>query len=110
VGANCLLVGAVGADLARLVSIARDSIDEWLDPLVGGDGTGWEFGAPVRWQGLVRMLLATVPRVEAISRVSFRRDGRHLPECTDVVLRPGELVWPDGHLLEAVPSASSGAA
>jgi predicted phage baseplate assembly protein len=109
VAVHGLLVGAVGADLARLVSTARDRIDEWLDPLVGGDGTGWGFGARVRWHGLVRMLLERVLRLEAISQVSFRLDGRQLPECTDVVLRPGELVWPDGHLLEAVPSASRGA-
>jgi predicted phage baseplate assembly protein len=109
VAVQCLLVGAVGADLARLVSTARDRIDRWLDPLVGGDGSGWEFGAPVRWNALVRMLLETVPQLEAISQVTFRVDGRRRPACTDVELAAGELVWPATHLLEVAPTARGGA-
>ena len=109
VAVHCLLVGAVGADLARVVSTARDQIDTWLDPLAGGDGSGWEFSAPVRWHDLVRMLLETVPGLEAISRVSFRADGRQLTECTDVALAPGELVWPATHVLEAAAAVRGGA-
>jgi hypothetical protein len=96
-----LLVGVIGADLAALTSAARDSIDRWLDPLVGGDGTGWPFGEPVRWNALVRMLLAVVPDLEAASQLRFRVDGRPLATCVDVVLAPGELTWPGTHLLEA---------
>ncbi len=110
VAVQCLLVGALGADLAGLVSTARDRLDAWLDPLVGGDGAGWEFGAPVQWNDVVRMLLARVPRLEAVSQVSFRVDGRALPACTDVVLAPGELVWPSTHLLEVAPEVRGGAA
>jgi predicted phage baseplate assembly protein len=97
-----LLVGVAGADLAAVPSLARDSIDRWLDPLAGGDGTGWAFGAPVRWNSLVRMLLAGVPDLEAASQVRFRVDGRPLPACAGVTLAPGELTWPGTHLLEAV--------
>jgi len=110
VAVQCLLVGAIGADLGHLVSTARARIDDWLDPLAGGDGSGWEFGAPVRWNDLVRMLLGSVPRLEAISQVSFRVDGRQLPECTDVALAPGELVWPATHVLEVAPASRGGAA
>jgi hypothetical protein len=109
VAVQCLLVGAVGADLARLVSTARDRIDRWLDPLVGGDGSGWEFGAPLRWHDLVRMLLESVPRLEAISQVSFRVGGRQLPECTDVALAPGELIWPGSHTLGVAATGRGGA-
>jgi predicted phage baseplate assembly protein len=108
VAVHGLLVGAGGADLPGLVSAARDRIDDWLDPLVGGDGRGWAFGGPVRWNDLIQMLLGSVPRLEAASRVSFRVDGRQLPACADVVLSAGELVWPGTHLLEAVPAAGGG--
>jgi len=110
VAVHCLLAGEPAADLARLVSTARAQIDNWLDPLVGGDGSGWPFGAAVRWHELVRMLLDTVPRLDAISRVTFLIDGRQLPECADVELAPGQLVWPATHLIEAAPAARGGAA
>ena len=66
-----LLVGVPGADLAALTSAARDRIDAWLDPLVGGDGTGWPFGGPVRWNELVRMLLAVVPDLKRPPSCAF---------------------------------------
>jgi len=97
-----LLVGAPGSDLATLVSIARDRIDSWLDPVTGGDGSGWPFGGTVRWDAMVRVLLDGVPYLEAASQLSFRVDGRRLAPCTDVPFRPGELAWPGGHILEAV--------
>ena len=98
-----LLVAATGADLAAVTSAARERIDRWLDPLVGGDdGAGWGFGAAVRWNALVRMLLSGVLDLDAASPVSLRIDGRLLPTCADAELRPGELVWPGTHLLEAV--------
>jgi predicted phage baseplate assembly protein len=101
-----LLVGAAGADLAAVVSSTRQRIDRWLDPLVGGDGSGWEFGAPVRWNALVRTLLTSVADLQAASQLSFRVDGRRLPRCADVLLAPGELTWPGNHLLEAIQAGS----
>jgi len=96
-----LLVGAPGADLALLESNARDRIDNWLSPLTGGDGTGWPFGGAVRWDALVRVLLADVPDLRAVSSLSFRAGNRRLPVCTDVELAPDELVWPGAHILES---------
>ncbi len=101
VAVTALLVGAPGADLALLESNARDRIDSWLSPLTGGDGLGWAFGGTVRWDALVRVLLADVPDLEAVSSLSFRAGNRRLPVCTDVVLAPDELVWPGGHVLES---------
>jgi hypothetical protein len=109
VSVQALLVGGIGADLAQLVRAARDGIDTWLSPLVGGDGFGWGFGETVRWTALVRMLLDRVPDLEAVSQISFTVDGRRRPACVDVPLAPGELVWPGTHLLEAVPVARGGA-
>jgi predicted phage baseplate assembly protein len=100
IAVNALLVGAEGADLALLESTTRDRIDSWLNPTVGGDGTGWPFGGTVRWDALVRVLVADVPNLDAVARLSFRVGGRHLPACTDVPLAPDELVWPGSHVLE----------
>ena len=50
----------------------------------------------------MRALLAEIPALTAVSRLSLRIDGRRLPACTDAVIEPGELVWPGSHLLEVV--------
>ena len=101
IAVTALLVGAAGADLALLESTTRDRIDAWLNPTVGGDGTGWPFGGTVRWDALVRVLLGRRARpAGAVARLSFRVGGRRLPACTDVPLAPDELVWPGGHVLE----------
>jgi predicted phage baseplate assembly protein len=106
-----LLSGEPGADPATLESAVRDRVDAWLDPVTGADdGGGWPFGGAVGWNALVQMLLAGVPGLEAVSRLSFRVDGRRLAPCTDVTLGPGELAWPGGHLLEAAGGSLPGVA
>jgi hypothetical protein len=55
----------------------------------------------VRWDALVRVLLADVPDLQAVSSLSFRSGNRRLPVCADVQLAPDELVWPIGHVLES---------
>lgn len=101
VSVTALLVAAADADPAAVESRARDRIDHVLSPL-RPDGTGWAFGATVRWDALVRDLLAAVPGLVAVSRPSLRVDGRRLPVCTDLPLEPDQLVWPGGHVLQTV--------
>jgi len=102
IGVQAILVARPGSDLAAAGSGARDAIDAWLDPLHGAGGAGWPFGGAVEWDALVRRLLAEVPALTAVSRLSLRIDGRRLPACTNAVIEPGELVWPGSHLLEVV--------
>ena len=102
IAVQAVLVASAGSDLAAAGSEARDAIDAWLDPLHGAGGTGWPFGGAVEWDALVRRLLAEVPALTAVSRVSLRIDGRRLPACTNAVIEPGELVWPGSHLLEVI--------
>ncbi len=104
---QALLIGRLGTDLGAMVSTARDLIDRWLSPTSGGTGSGWEFGVAVGWRELVRSLLTAIPSLVAVSRMTFRVDGRRLAPCTDVPLRPGELVWAGRHLLEAVADPTS---
>ena len=102
IAVQAILVARAGQDLAAAGSQARDVIDAWLDPLHGAGWAGWPFGGAVEWGALVRRLLAEVPALTAVSRLSLRIDGRRLPPCTNAVIEPGELVWPGSHLLEVV--------
>ena len=104
---TALLIGAPDSDPAAVESRTRDRIDLYLSPLRGYDGTGWPFGGTVRWDGLARDLLTAVPGLVAVSRLTFRVEGRRLPVCTDVPLEPDELVWPGGHVLETVREGSA---
>lgn len=107
VAVTALLVGGADADLARLSSDVRARIDAWLHPLTGGDGTGWPFGGTVRWDALSRTLLADVPDLLALSRLSFRVDGRRTDPCVDVPLASDELVRPGTHALSTIREGRS---
>jgi predicted phage baseplate assembly protein len=107
IAVQAVLVARAGSDVGAAGSAARDAIDAWLDPLRGFDGTGWPFGEAVRWGALTRLLLATVPALTAVSRLSFRIDGRRLAACVDAVLDPGDLTWPGAHVLDVVAEERS---
>jgi predicted phage baseplate assembly protein len=108
IAAEVVLVARAGSDLAAAGSAARDAIDRWLDPLQGWDGTGWPFGAPVRWDVLTRLLLAEQPdTLTAVARLALRIDGRRLPACVDAALEPGELTWPGSHVIDVIAEERS---
>lgn len=102
IAVQAVLVARAGHDLAAVGSVARDTIDGWLDPLTGAGGAGWPFGGPVAWDGLTRLLLDAVDGLVAVSRLALRIDGRRLPVCTDARLEPGELTWPGSHTIEVL--------
>lgn len=102
VSVTALLIGTRDSDPAVVESRTRDRIDTWLSPLRGYDGTGWPFGGTLRWDGLVRDLLAEVPWLVGVTRLTFRVDGRRLAGCTSVPLEADQLIWPGGHVLQAV--------
>ena len=100
IAARGTLVVAPGADPAEVVRMARDELDAWLDPIDGERHLGWTFGAPVRWDVAVRLLLDTVPGLVALSNLAFEVDGRRQLRCEDVDLAADELTWPGQHVLE----------
>ena len=69
-------------------------LQEFLDPLVGGDdGEGWPFGDPLRPSSLLRVAQAVLGDAADVLRVSVRLDGMDTPEsCKDVAIRPNELL------------------
>jgi hypothetical protein len=95
------LLVALDADPTTVVRTAVLAIDSYLDPVTGGEpGTGWAFGAPLRYVPLVQRVLA-VPGVRAVSRLDFVVDGIRVAPCTDRQLTPNSLVWPAVHELAA---------
>jgi predicted phage baseplate assembly protein len=100
VEARVVVDPAVALDAA--IQRSREALDRYLHPLRGGDvGTGWPFGAPLRFSAVLRRLLASVPELRAVPRLNFVVDGVRLAPCADFQPAPHALLWPDGH--ELVP-------
>ena len=92
-----------GQGQADLLGAAGDALDGYLHPLTGGDAqTGWPFGGPLQHVALVRRLLL-VSGVQAVPQLVVVLDGVRYPPCTDVLIPPNTLLWPDGHRLLPVP-------
>jgi predicted phage baseplate assembly protein len=80
----------------------------YFHPLTGGrDATGWDFGGTIYFSEIYRQILditdptvgitpADVVRIDSTSLRIFV-DGALQPSCTDVVLRPDELVYSLSH-------------
>ncbi len=104
---HATLVVIPGADPAGVVATVRAEIDRWFDPLVGGDGGGWPFGGTVRWNELVRRILAATAGLGAVSQLAFEAGSRLLAPCDDVELDPDELIRPGSHQLDVVAEVTS---
>jgi predicted phage baseplate assembly protein len=81
------------ADLAEVNRALAARLVEYLDPLRGGDGSGWPFGGPIYYSTLCRMVL-DVPGVDRIrdNQLVLELDGRVQPFCRDVPVEAGELL------------------
>ena len=93
---------ATGIDQGLAITEILASLDTYLHPLTGGeDGEGWPFGAPLRYQGVLRRLLSLTP-IQAVPRLSMIVDGRRVPRCQDRAIGPHDLLWPLSHLVMPV--------
>jgi predicted phage baseplate assembly protein len=82
------------ADAGKVVTAALQTVRSFLHPLEGGDdGEGWPFGGALRYEALLRRLLA-VKGVLRVPRLSYLVDGRRALPCADFALGPHELFWP----------------
>jgi predicted phage baseplate assembly protein len=89
-------------DAARAAALISDRIDGYLDPLRGGPhGDGWAFGAPLIYTDLLRQLVLPASGIRAVPRLTLVIDGVRRARCTDVVIGPHELFWPEQH--EVIP-------
>ena len=81
-----------------------------LHPLSGGeDGHGWPFGGPILYSRVVQRVLA-VPGVDSIRRLVIAIDGEEGPECRDLQIRDGALVYSTEHEVSVGYAVATGGA
>jgi predicted phage baseplate assembly protein len=81
---------------AAVREVAR-ALDEYVHPLRGGeDGVGWPFGGEVRYDGLVRTVMAARVdgelAVRGVRTLDYRIDGRQVVGCSNFALEPDSLL------------------
>ena len=85
------------ADLAQVHGAVDQALLDYFHPLRGGeDGHGWPFGGPILFSRAFQRVLA-VPGVDSIRRLIISVDGEEAPECTDISIRDGALVYSTSH-------------
>lgn len=98
---------ATDADRPALVLAVASAISAYLDPLTGGDGSGWPPGATVRYQRLVSVV-AGVADVASIGRISVTVADRPGTPCSDTQLPSGTFPWPGHHLIVPTDELAGG--
>lgn len=99
----------LAADTARR-RLLEAALRRHLDPLVGGDGTGWPFGGVLRPSALLR---AAQRALEAagdrtpVQAVAVALDEGPYASCGDVPLRAGELPGPVEVLVCGTPPSGA---
>jgi predicted phage baseplate assembly protein len=84
-------------DPTAAVREVAQALDEYVHPLRGGDdGTGWPFGGEVRYDGLVRTVMAVRIgndlAVRGVRTLDYRIDGRQAVGCSNFALEPESLL------------------
>lgn len=91
------LVAAPSADTAEVKRAVEEQLATFFHPLRGGrHGDGWPFGGDVHFSEVYRQIL-DVEGVDVIRGITLRLDGDRQPECTDLEIGEGVLVYSDGH-------------
>lgn len=91
------LVAAPSADIAEVKRAVEERLATFFHPLHGGRlGEGWPFGGDVYFSEVYRQVL-DVDGVDRIATLGIRVDGDRQPDCTDVAVDEGVLVYSDGH-------------
>ena len=71
----------------------RSALTSFLDPLKGGDGSGWQFGESPRASAVLREAEVTAGPGVTVGGVSISLEGTPAAACQDVVIGPNDLVW-----------------
>ncbi|MBV9927294.1 MAG: putative baseplate assembly protein [Acidobacteria bacterium] len=85
------------ADLGEVKEGIEAKLLEYFHPLKGGeDGQGWPFGGNVFFSRVYQRVFS-VPGVERISALFITVDGEEAPECKDVDVEDGILLFSTAH-------------
>jgi predicted phage baseplate assembly protein len=94
------------ADLAAVKTEIETALLTYFHPLHGGeDGLGWPFGGDIFYSRVYGRV--SVPGVQRIERLSITLDGTPVPECTNVPICPGVLVYSTDHDISVTYSLDS---
>jgi hypothetical protein len=92
---------APGTSIARTTAAALERLQRYFHALVGGaDEQGWPFGGTVFFSRVFEQLLAG-PGVARVDELRIGLDGSEKVACTDVPIRPGELLVSGVHRIRA---------
>lgn len=93
VSTHAEIIVANSADLAQVKTGVEAALLKYFHPLHGGDdGRGWPFGGPIFFSRVYQQILQ-VAGVDRIEKVQITLDGQTYPECQDVPIAPGALVF-----------------
>ena len=85
------------ADLAEVYEGIAQTLLEYFHPLRGGDdGKGWPFGGTIFFSR-VNQRVFNVMGVQSITRLVIRLDGEEMPDCTDIPITDGALLYSTQH-------------
>jgi hypothetical protein len=85
------------ADAGEVIRLVSRSLTTYFHPLTGGgDQKGWPFGGAIRYPALLR-LVSGIEGVRAVGRLNVVIDGFRIASCSDYMLAPDSLLWPEGN-------------
>ena len=87
-----------GASLADSRSAALDSLYRYFHALVGGDGSGWPFGAAIEHSNVFERVLRT-SGVSRVEQLRIRLDDGPWLECQDLPIGAGRLLYSGEHIV-----------
>jgi predicted phage baseplate assembly protein len=91
------LVVEDNADLAEVREGVDKALLTYFHPLKGGEnGTGWPFGGDIFYSRVYSRIF-TQPGVQRIERLVITVDGEDEPECKDVEIPDGALIYSTTH-------------
>jgi predicted phage baseplate assembly protein len=88
---------AGNADLAELSHEIEKALIDYFHPLKGGENkAGWPFGETIFYSRVYQQVF-TVPGVQSIERLVIKLDDEDQPECANVPIGEGALLYSTQH-------------
>ena len=97
VSAQVEVIARNDADLGEVKQQIEDSLLNYFHPLKGGEnGDGWPFGGKIAFSQVYQRVF-TVDGVQSIEKLVLSIDGNQIPECKDVPIAEGMLLFSTKH-------------
>ncbi|PYS75838.1 MAG: hypothetical protein DMF66_18015 [Acidobacteria bacterium] len=91
------MIAKNNADIAEVKEKIEQALLDYFHPLKGGeDKQGWPFGGNIFFSRVYQQVFS-VTGVERVESVIIELDGEEAPECRDVPIDDGILVYSTEH-------------